>query len=219
MILNATQISSVPIFIGLTNADLDKIATEAHFDMRHYKKGSVIVSEYEKCESLLFITRGWVETDTYSDSRSYHIKELAQGPLVVEPEKLFGMTQHFRANYTAYTACTIISIPKAQLLQLLEQYVIVRMNLLNIVCRKTQLLESQPWQRRGSDARERIKMFIQHHSHTPTGKKTLYIKMVQLAEETNYTRLEISQALNAMEKEEKIILKRGIIEVPMLQLL
>ena len=43
--------------------------------------------------------------------------------------------------------------------------------------------------------------------------------MVQLAEETNYTRLEISQALNAMEKEEKIILKRGIIEVPMLQLL
>ena len=91
MILNATQISSVPIFIGLTNADLDKIATEAHFDMRHYKKGSVIVSEYEKCESLLFITRGWVETDTYSDSRSYHIKELAQGPHMRGKEiKYFG---------------------------------------------------------------------------------------------------------------------------------
>lgn len=219
MILNPAQISPLPIFIGLTNYELSSIVQQAHFDVRHYKKGSVIINEYENCDSLLFITEGWTESDTYADSRAYHIKELAQGPLVIEPEKLFGMTQHYSTAYTAYTPCTVLRIPKSQLLNLLERHVIVRMNYLNILCRKTQKLESMPWQRNSTEPIERIKKFIHQHCIFPTGKKTLYIKMRQLADEINFSRMEVSQALNAMEKEEKIILKRGIIEVPALQLL
>jgi hypothetical protein len=43
--------------------------------------------------------------------------------------------------------------------------------------------------------------------------------MVQLAKEVGYARLEISKALNALADAERIILKRGIIEIPALQLL
>ena len=61
--------------------------------------------------------------------------------------------------------------------------------------------------------------FIRRHVYYPAGKKILYIKMTQLAKELGYSRLEISNALNALSDAERIILKRGIIEIPALQLL
>ena len=43
--------------------------------------------------------------------------------------------------------------------------------------------------------------------------------MRQLATELNLSRLEVSIALNELQQQEKLILRRGIIEVPALQIL
>ncbi len=219
MILNAQQIAKLPLFIGLTDIELDEIVRDIHLDIKHYKKGRVFVNEYDACTSLLFVQNGWFITDTYSDNRSFHLEELAQGPQIIEPDKLFGLSKHYHSTYTAYTPCDILCLPKEGLMMLLEKYIIIRINFLNTISRKSQRLEASSWQNNCTDVKGSVIMFIRQHSIYPVGKKTLYIKMTQLADETHFSRLEISNALNALHNEDKIILKRGIVEVPALQLL
>ncbi|MBQ0073215.1 MAG: Crp/Fnr family transcriptional regulator [Prevotella sp.] len=219
MSISVKLIESLPLFLGMTSKQLNEIAKTAHFSQRHCKKGSVIATEGDVCNPLLAVMDGWIETDTSSDNKSYHMKELLQGPEIIEPDKLFGLSQHYHTTYRAYTACEIIGIPKEVLNQLFTEYLIVRINLMNLICRKSQILERSPWKNQKEDLQDRIAMFIRQHSMQPTGKKTLYITMTQLASELNTSRLEVSIALNKMAEAERIILKRGIIEVPTLQLL
>ena len=217
--LKAKTIANIPLFIGLTQNELDDIVRTVHFDSHHHKKGNDIIKEYSACNDLTIVTRGRVAINIYSDNRSYHIIEYERDPLIIEPDKLFGMATHYRSTYTALTPCDTLTIHKDKLLHLMKSHIIVRLNYLNIICHKTQLLENQLWHNNPTDLKACVTTFIRQHTKRPTGKKTVYIKMVQLARETNLSRLEVSKALNMLQDEEKIILKRGIIEIPELQLL
>lgn len=219
MQISASDISTLPLFIGLSDKELNDIVTTSHFDQRHYKKGYTFIKEYDSCTSLVFLIQGRIEVNTYADNRSYHFVERAESNLLIEPDKLFGLATSYRSSYTAITPCDTLILRKEELMKIIENHVIARLNFLNIISRKAQHLGSLPWQNYTSDTKESIKTFIRQHSTYPTGRKTLYIKMRQLANELHFTRLDISIALNTMQNEEKIILRRGIIDVPELQLL
>lgn len=219
MQINHKKIAGLPLFLGLSEKQLIDIAKAIRFNFRHHKKGSIIVEEGTACSSLICIVDGWIEIDTYSVNRSYYLEELVQAVQVVEPDKLFGISPHYHSTYKAYATCESISISKEDLTQIIEQYMIVRLNFLNMICRRTQQLEQQPWLPRNPELTDRIVMFIKHHSRYPAGKKVLHIKMAQLANELNVSRLDISNALNALNEAEKIIQRRGMIDIPALQLL
>jgi hypothetical protein len=106
-----------------------------------------------------------------------------------------------------------------ELMQMMERYLIVKLNMLNMLCRKIQVLERQPWRQRTLDLKARVVMFFREHVQHQAGKKVFYIKMTQLATEVNDSRLNVSIVLNELERDERIILKRGIIEIPALQIL
>ena len=212
-------ISGLPIFLGLTKRELESISQSVSFTMRHYKKGAVMAAADDVANDIIFITSGWFEAESVADSRAYRIVELLQSSHTVEPDKLFGLNRHYRATYRALTPCEVITISKDSLLELLGNYLIVRLNFLNIICRKSQHLEHNPWRACSQTLKGRITDFIKCHSLYPAGNKRLYIKMTQLAAEVNDSRLDVSLALNEMAREEHIILKRGIIEIPAMQLL
>jgi CRP-like cAMP-binding protein len=210
---------SLPLFIGLTKTELEEIVREYHFNLGHQKKGSVIVDENEVCQSLIFVVDGWVEVCTYNDPRVYRVVETMQTPMMIEPDKMFGLTQRYHSSYVAQTACDTIALPKEELMHMMERYLIVKLNMLNMLCRKIQVLERQPWRQRTIDLKARVIMFFREHVQYQAGKKIFYIKMTQLAMEVNDSRLNVSIVLNELERDERIILKRGIIEIPALQIL
>ncbi len=219
MQLNYKNISGLPLFLGLSEKEIKDIARNTRFNLRHHKKGSVIVEEGEACSSLVSVVEGWISIENYADNRSYHIEERAQATQMLEPDKLFGISPHYKSTWRAYSTCESICIAKEELTQLFERYIIIRLNYLNLICRRTQLIEQLPWQHRKKDIAEQIITFIKNRSIFPVGHKTVHIKMAQLAEELNISRMEVSNALNAMNSADKIILHRGIIEIPALQLL
>ena len=212
-------LKDMPLFIGLSRKDFEEAVKLIHYNRKHYKKGAIITSEGTPCESLFFVSGGWVRIVTENDNHAYRIEETMQAPVIIEPDKLFGMTTSFHSTYISHTTCEVIEISKDEIMRLIEQFLIVRLNLLNIICRKTQHLEHLPWTACTDNATSAITAFIKSHVHYPAGRKVLYIKMVQLAKELGYARLEISKALNALADAERIILKRAIIEIPALQLL
>lgn len=211
--------TELPLFLGLTEKEMSDITKQLHLGLHHHKKGTVIAREGDICENIIIVADGWVECETYSDRKIYHFSEIIQAPFCIEAEKLFGLSTHYQSTYKAHTTCDTIIIPKESLAELFKDNIIVRINLLNIICRRTQQLERQIWHETGTDLKREIALFIKNHSHYPAGKKILFIKMAQFAEELNVSRLEVSIALNQLADEEKIILRRGMIEVPALQLL
>jgi len=219
MQLNYKKLSELPLFLGLSEKDIKEITRTTRFNLRHHKKGSVIANEGEACTALISVVEGWIDIETYADNRSYHLAERVQAVQMLEPDKLFGLSPHYLSTCKAHTTCESICISKEELTQLFERYIIIRINFLNMICRRTQIIERLPWQHKKKDICEQIVTFIKSRAIYPAGHKELHVKMAQLAEELNTSRLEISNALNALNAADKIILHRGVIEIPALQLL
>ena len=219
MIVNEDILSTLPLFIGLNLKELREIVHDTPMSLRHHKKGSTIVEGDTPCSTLIFVIDGWMEMVSSSDDRSYCVTELIQAPQCLEPSKLFGLTQRYRTTYMAYNPCISIAISKESLQGLLDKYFIVRLNYLNMLCRASQRYEHIPWQVMTDDLEKRIITFFKQHCVYPAGKKTFKMKMTQLATQVNDSRLDVSRVLNKMQDDEKIILLRGRIEIPALQLL
>lgn len=212
-------LQSLPLFIGLTKTEMYEIVSRTQFTTRRLAVGEPLASNGEKCSSITFLIKGTMEIVSESADHSYRMHEMIHAPWVIEPDKLFGLRQHFHSSYLAKTKGECLMISKNEMTDMMQRYFVVQLNFLNIVCRSTQLSEGIVWQQRPNDIRGRIVQFIRQHSRYPAGEKTLHIKMRQLAHELHCSRLEVSKALNAMSDEQQIILQRGMITVPTPELL
>lgn len=59
--------------------------------------------------------------------------------------------------------------------------------------------------------------FILQHIQYPAGEKSLTVRMVDLADILNDTRINVSQSLNRMQNEGKLMLKRKEIIIPSIE--
>lgn len=219
MAITNSQINNIPIFIGLKQEDLTNIATNTRLGLKHYKKGSAIVEDGKKCSSLFIILNGRFKVVTYNDSHSYHVEESMQAIHMVEPDKLFGLTTSYHSTYQCISACEVIELPKEELMRLIDNHLIIKINLLNAICMKAQKSERFLWGEKSTDITSEVIRFIKLHVSHPAGQKFFHITMTQLAKELNCSTTDISKALKKLDEAERIILKRGLIEIPALQLL
>jgi CRP-like cAMP-binding protein len=132
---------------------------------------------------------------------------------VLQPERLFGMTQRYSRDFTALTQCNMLTISKTQVVQLMEKYEVFRINLLNIITTQTQRQERQPLRQQPTQIREKIMRFVTDRSIYPTGRKTLNVKMEVLARLIGESRQNVSDELHRMEEDGVIELRRGIISM------
>jgi CRP-like cAMP-binding protein len=212
-------IAQLPIFMGLSEKEIAEIASNVPFAQHHHKKGATIIDAESVCNELIIVTSGTMDCETESDDNSYRLVENLHAIHTLEPDKLYGLEQRYRSAYRATSPCESIAIAKEKFHELIDKYLIVRLNYMNMICRKAQKLEHNPWKACSSDMKQRIAKFVKDRSQHPAGSKKLFITMVRLANEMGCSRLEISAALNELADLERIILKRGIIEIPALQLL
>ena len=89
--------------------------------------------------------------------------------------------------------------------------------MLNMLAADTHRMRHRAWQSAPKTLRERIVRFFFSRCVYPAGAKTFYILMKQMGNELNDSRLDISKALNEMEKDGLLSLHRGRIEIPMLE--
>ena len=176
-----------------------------------------MVSENDACDSLLFLIKGSADAIGRADDNSYSITETVTAPDILQPERIFGLTQRYSRTFKAATDCSFISLGKMETLALAENYEIFRLNLLNIICTKSQRLTRYPWRTQPKDIRHKIVRFVETRCLRPAGEKTVRIKMERLADEISESRLNVSRELNAMHAEGVISLKRGEIHINALE--
>lgn len=206
-----------PLFQGMSRDDLELVAGHTRFGFSKMNQGSTIVTEGDDCRRLLFLINGTLRVETMADDRSYMVVEQLEAPVILQPEVIFGYTQRYTHTYIAKTDVNLITVGKDEVLRLSEDFLVFRLNLLNMFATQTQKSSRLLWQHVPVTLEDRIVRFFAQHCIYPAGPKMFHVLMNRLAEELNDSRLDVSRALNALQRDGKIVLHRGRVEIPQME--
>jgi len=208
----------LPLFQGLSHSELDAIVAGTKFAFAKTEAHHYALHAGQVCDALWFLIRGSMVAVTRANDGSYSIEETLEAPWLIEPERLFGMRQHFNSSYKATDEnAHFLSLSKNEVMRLQDEHLIFRLNFLNILSTQAQRLRQQRLRQRPSTLREAIIGFIASRCLYPAGEKTINIKMQTLANELNEQRLHVSEALHALEEDRLLTLHRGRIHIPHLE--
>lgn len=203
----------LPYFQGMSKDDITAILGKVTLEFKRYGDGGTIFRQGEKCNQFAILTQGTISCTAYSPDKSYSITEEIDTPFTIEPYSIFGYETKYKRDYTAKGNCTILTIDKQHLFGELSKHKIFTINLLNIICRKTQQMEERVWNYDSTTIPGRIVQFIANRCEILRGEKHISIKMECLATHLCETRLNISKALNEMQTAGHLTLHRGGITV------
>ena len=213
------KLMELPLFIGISTDELSDIVGQTKFGFHKLAVDRPLVSTDDKCTQLFFLMSGTLRVVSYADNYRYRIEEELSAPAVIQPEHLFGLQQRYTKDFIAHTDCSLLSLDKAEVLRLLDSYLIFRLNLLNSISMQAQRMSRIPWRQQSSDIRQQFVNFLRLRCLTQAGCKVLRIRMEELAKELHQSRLNVSRMLNALQNEGLLTMSRGIIIVPQLETL
>ncbi len=204
----------LPLFQGLGKTDFTTILEKVKFYFSKHKTKETIIKSGQRCEELVFLLKGSMQSEVVSPNRSFTLYETIQAPFLIEPYSLFGRLTEYKSTYTIKTEANLISIKKSYLLNELHNYEIIRLNMHNMISNRAQTLYDKLWQIPEQTIEKRIIQFVNQHCDLPSGEKELKIKMKDFAPLLETTRIRLSKALNNMQQLGLLKLHRGGIYIP-----
>lgn len=211
------QLLQFPLFQGMSRDDLEIIAGHIRFGFVKVAAGRQVVAAGDACQQLYFLINGSVKVETSSEDYGYTVTEQFSAPYILQQEAIFGYYQRYTHTYTTLSDTNFLTIEKEEVLRLLEDFLVFRLNLVNFFATQTQKQARLLWQRSPQDLKGRVVRFLTSHCLYPAGQKVFSILMEQLALELNDSRLNVSRVLNQLQHEELVELHRGKIIVPQLE--
>ena len=202
----------LPYFQGMSKDDITEILGKVSLEFKKYGDGDVIARKGEGCDRFAILTHGKISV-TAAPDRTFAITEELTAPFCIEPYSIFGYDTCHKRDYIAKGDCTILTIDKQHIFGELSKHHIFTINLLNIICRKTQQMDERTWQYTGTTIPTRIVQFIAARCETQKGEKQISAKMERLATLLCETRLNVSKALNEMQEAGHLTLHRGGITI------
>lgn len=204
----------LPYFQGMSKDELTQILDKVKLDFISTTNGESIVRQGEKCNRFIILLKGFFTAETLSEDGSYKLTELIEAPYALEPYSLFGRSTDYKRGYTAKGEGSILGIDKSYFYSDFMKRNIFTINLLNLICHKTQLLSRITWEDAPECIEGKIARFIAQRSETLSGQKHLTIRMEQLASQLHETRINISRALNSLQQKGLVELSRKEINIP-----
>ncbi len=207
----------LPLFQGLCKNDFTNILGKVKLHFRKIAADEVIVEQGEPCTQLIFLLSGEIVSKATNNEQTYSIHEVFTAPFVIEPYSLFGMQPKYAATYKARTDTHIVSIDKSFILTELNKYEIFRLNYLNILSNRAQVAQEKLWHTHHLNIQDKIVGFLLQRVIKPDGEKMMHIKMEDLAEMIDETRINVSRTLNEMQEKGLLQLSRKEIRIPALE--
>jgi CRP-like cAMP-binding protein len=208
---------SFPLFQGLSRTELLQLAGNTKFGFMKHNGDAIIAREGTPCQQLFFLISGSLELTTQSDDGGYQLSEQLAAPWMVQPEALFGVRPRYSGTWRTACPCHLITLSKDEVLRLLDDFLIIRLNLLNILSTQAQRRAAHQWHSAPQTLRQRFQRFLLYRCTWPAGPKELRILMTRLAAELGDSRLDISRMLNQLQEERLLTLHRGRISIPSLE--
>lgn len=207
------RLLSLPLFTGMTTGELTQMLAHIHMEFQQYEAGEVIVAQDDRCNKLIYVLRGKVKAEYIDHERHFVLKEFIDYPFVIEPHNMHGMTQKYEHTYMTEKRTDTVMISKQEFLAIVLNYKIPRMNIMNMLCAKVQKTEQMLRQGEPKTVEGKIVQFVRRYAITGKGTKLLQIKMEDLANHIQETRLNVSNVLKAWSQQGLISQGRGSFQV------
>lgn len=201
----------------MSRNDIETVVAHTRFAFSKYDKGKVVVGEGEKCDHLCFLLQGELTATESADDGSYSIEETVKAPAMIQPERIFGMEQRYTKTFTAAAECGVVSIDKKDTTRLMSEFEIFRLNILNILCTKTQRLSRYQWRKTPETIRLKIFGFMEKRCMTPAGHKRLKIKMEVLGALLGESRINVSKCIKTLQDKGLVTHSRAIMDIHALE--
>ena len=205
------------LFQGLSRTELLQLAGNTKFGFMKQPAARLVAKADEACTQLLFLVSGRLSLLSQSADGGYTVEEQLSAPWLLQPEALFGASPRYTHTVRTLQESHFITLSKEEVLRLADDFLTVRLNLLNLLTTLAQRRALMPWRRTPQSLRERVVRFIVDHCVYPAGHKELRILMRRLADELGCKRLDVSKTLNELQADALIQLHRGRIEIPLLE--
>lgn len=208
---------SFPLFIGMGREELENIVAKTKLSFHTMREGEIIVDTTTRSGMLVMLTDGTAVATTYSDDKGYWVEEYINGPVLVQPEYVFGLAQRFSQLWKAKTTCHLITLDKQEILKLSDNSLIFRLNLLNLLSTQVQKRQALFWRAAPHSDEESLRRFFLVHSIRPAGRKEFHIKLTRIEKELNIDRRRLSAVLRQWEEQELVEWTRGCLVIPALE--
>lgn len=204
----------LPLFQGLCKEDFTAILEKVKLHFQKLAAGTCIVRQNTACNSLIFVIQGKVLSESADTTHNYVLYETLEAPHVIEPYSLFGMYPQYNASYYTQTPTNIITIDKSYILTELNKYAIFQLNFMNLLSNRSQTIYRRLWNAHIGNTQNKIVNFLLLRCSTAQGGKRLHIRMEDLADLIDDTRINVSKVLNDLKQQGLVSLSRREIEIP-----
>ncbi len=211
------QLLRFQLFQGLSRAELLQMAGNTKFGFLKEDSAKEVAREGTPCRQLHFLVSGSLTVSTRSDDGGYEVSEQLAAPWALQPEALFGAEPRYSSTYRTSSSCHFITLSKDEVLRLVDDFLVIRINMLNILSTIAQRHSHLPWRSTPQTLRERFVRFVLAHTVYPAGRKELRILMQRLADELGDSRLNVSRMLHQLASENMLQMHRGRIVIPLLE--
>ena len=198
----------LPLFQGMSKVELSTIIGKAKLHFHKFSAKEILFRQGEKCDKLAFLLSGELSAEIKAPCKTFSFEETITGPTIIEPHSLFGKCPNYKATYTTQNEVALLTIDKQYIYSILSKYEVFKMNLFNILCNKAEQLHERIWSINAQQLEGRLIYFIRNISTNSSGTKILRIKMEDLANLLDDTRLNVSNVLNKWQEEGIIEMRR-----------
>lgn len=215
----SARLLAVPLFQGFSRLDFLDIVEKTPLDFRTVQKGEVVVEQGRRAAELILLLVGEMQSEMESPQHSYRYVEQLAAPHTIQIERLFGLHNAYTRTFRATNEAQFAIIDKESVRRLLTAVPTFQINFFNALSTQAQNYDAHLWERPGATPELRFRQFLHARSLRPVGRKTLYIKMEELAEELRTTRLQVSHMLARLGEQGLVEHSRGAILIPRLEAL
>ena len=206
--INYQLISQCPVFRGTPEDIMEKLLGKIHFQVRKFQKGEVMALAGDEVKSLFILLSGSARGEMINYSGKTIKIEDIEAPKPLASAFLFGKENKYPVTVTANNKVSVLSIPVAEFLKLLQEDTHILKNYLNSISTRTQFLSQKIRFLSFKSIKEKVAHFLLQMSGDRYHSIELKHTQQQLSDLFGVTRPSLARVLGEMQEEGLIKIER-----------
>ena len=203
------KMQSLPLLQGLTMKEFSALIVNLKLDFQQYDEHEVIVNQGDRCSALTYIIDGTFEVEYHDEKTAFILSEQSEEqPHLIEAYNLFGVKRSYERTYSFVTKGHTFTISRDFFIKRMLEHELIRGNYINYLCNNLRKAKDSYKYKNPSDIGMKVINAIASYSLFMSGQKNVRVKMNDLAQIVDETRLNVSGVLNQWDELGLIELRR-----------
>jgi CRP-like cAMP-binding protein len=202
-----------PIFIGLSEEELEAIFNKAHHFTKSYEVAEIAAFSGETVNFLMIVLEGSVKGEMVDFSGKVIKIDDIRAPRPLATAFIFGKQNKFPVNVMANEKTRLLFIPKYDFMKMLQSDIRILQNFLNVVSSHSQMLASKLKFLSFKTIKGKLAQYILGLAGPDKDMIELPLTQNDLAEQFGVARPSLARALGEMADEGIISVDRRVVRI------